>query len=166
PYAMAVIEEALRFFTVMPLSLPRVTVKDISYRNMFIPAGTTVVMNAYAANHDASVYPQPHEFRPERWLDDAGKIDKHVPGHFLFGAGSRHCSGNNLAIKEIYTMVCRTVLLFQVRGPADPACAMVLDPVEGNMCPSATAFEPRPFYVRLQPRRGDLMEQLHAYVYS
>lgn len=166
PYAMAVIDEALRFFTVLPLSLPRATVKDITYRNMFIPAGTAVVMNAYAANHDASVYPQPHEFRPERWLNDAGKIDKHVPGHFLFGAGSRNCSGSNLAIKEIYTMVCRTVLLFQVRPPADPAKAMVLDPVEGNMFPSATAFEPRPFYVRLQLRRGDLMKQLHAYVYS
>ena len=31
-------------------------------------------MNAFAANHDPEVYPEPFESRPERFLDDNGDV--------------------------------------------------------------------------------------------
>ena len=39
-----------------------------------IPAGTSVFMNAFAANHDPEVYPEPFESRPERFVDDNGDV--------------------------------------------------------------------------------------------
>lgn len=166
-YACAIIEEALRHFTVLPLSLPRKTTKDILYKGVFIPAGTIMVMNAYHANHDPSIYEEPNSFQPERWLDESTcQIDKSVPPHFSFGAGSRMCSGDKLAFKEMYTMLCRTVLLFKIKPPKDKHMEMNLDPFEGNSCPYAASFEPKEFHVRLQLRQGPNMYELREYILS
>lgn len=43
-YVSALIKEILRFWTVLPLSLPRVSIKDIKWQDAIIPAGTTFIM--------------------------------------------------------------------------------------------------------------------------
>lgn len=164
-YALAVIEEALRHFTVLPLSLPRKTTKDILHGDIFIPSGTIVILNAFEANHDPSIFELPFEFVPERWLDkETNKFDKNKYSHFSFGAGSRMCSGPDLAIKEIYTMLCRIILLFKVKPPTEISKRMNPDPFEGNACPTGTSFEPKEFYVRLQERQGLNMYELKKYI--
>lgn len=44
PYVIALVKEILRFWTVIPICLPRVSVKDIQWENATIPAGTTFFM--------------------------------------------------------------------------------------------------------------------------
>jgi phenylacetate 2-hydroxylase len=44
PYVTALVREVLRFFTVIPICLPRVSIKDIKYQDAVIPAGTTFYM--------------------------------------------------------------------------------------------------------------------------
>ncbi len=44
PYVTALVKETLRFFTVIPICLPRTNIKDIPYENTVIPAGTTFFM--------------------------------------------------------------------------------------------------------------------------
>ena len=44
PYITAFVKEVLRFWTVIPISLPRVSIKDIQWENATIPAGTTFYM--------------------------------------------------------------------------------------------------------------------------
>ena len=44
PYVTAFVKEVLRFWTVIPISLPRVSIKDIKWENAIIPAGTTFYM--------------------------------------------------------------------------------------------------------------------------
>lgn len=43
-YMSAFCKEVLRFWTVIPMSLPRVSVKDMDYKGALIPAGTTFLM--------------------------------------------------------------------------------------------------------------------------
>lgn len=43
-YVTAFCKEVLRFWTVIPMSLPRVSIKDITYQGATIPAGTTFLM--------------------------------------------------------------------------------------------------------------------------
>jgi cytochrome P450 len=54
---------------------------------------------------DASIFEQPTQFRPDRWLaenPDHSRINKfHVP----FGRGSRMCIGLNLAMAEHYLVL-------------------------------------------------------------
>uniref|UniRef100_A0A0L0NTW9 Cytochrome P450 n=1 Tax=Candidozyma auris TaxID=498019 RepID=A0A0L0NTW9_CANAR len=152
-YALALIHETMRYFTVLPLSLPRETTKDVVFAGMTIPKGTMLLMNAYAANHDWKVFQNPYSFFPDRWIDENYNIvPESTLRHFAFGAGSRKCTGVALALKELYVLLCRTVLTFQVRRPVDPNKQMIMDPFEANLCPSATSFEPKEFKVWLRRR--------------
>lgn len=44
PYLTAFVKEVLRFWSVIPICLPRVSTKDIEYKGAIIPAGTTFFM--------------------------------------------------------------------------------------------------------------------------
>lgn len=44
PYVTALVKETLRFWTVIPICLPRESTKDIVYNGATIPAGTTFFM--------------------------------------------------------------------------------------------------------------------------
>jgi phenylacetate 2-hydroxylase len=43
-YTQAFCKEVLRFWSVMPMSLPRVSIKDVIWQGALIPAGTTFMM--------------------------------------------------------------------------------------------------------------------------
>jgi phenylacetate 2-hydroxylase len=44
PYVTALVKEVLRYWSVIPISLPRVSTKDIPWKEAIIPAGTTFFM--------------------------------------------------------------------------------------------------------------------------
>ena len=44
PYITAFVKEVLRFWTVIPICLPRTSIKDIQWEGATIPAGTTFYM--------------------------------------------------------------------------------------------------------------------------
>jgi phenylacetate 2-hydroxylase len=44
PFVTALVKETLRYWTVIPICLPRKSIKDIPYKGTVIPAGTTFFM--------------------------------------------------------------------------------------------------------------------------
>ncbi len=59
-----------------------------------IRKGTTITMFLYAIHHDASVYPNPEKFDPERFSESSLASDERSPFAFIpFSAGSRNCIG-------------------------------------------------------------------------
>lgn len=44
PYVSALVREVLRYWTVIPICLPRASIRDIPYKDTVIPAGTTFFM--------------------------------------------------------------------------------------------------------------------------
>ena len=107
-YVKNFVKEALRYFTVLRINLPRATSKDIHYRGMFIPAQTTILLNSWACNNDPAAYPEPRKFDPDRWLHINSAKDSGTP-HFSYGAGSRMCAGTILANRELYIILCHLV---------------------------------------------------------
>lgn len=53
PYVTALVKEILRFWTVIPICLPRKSIKDIQYGSATIPAGTTFFM---VCDHIPNIY--------------------------------------------------------------------------------------------------------------
>lgn len=49
-YIVALVRECLRYYTVLRLSLPRASIKDITYQGVKIPKGTVIFLNAWACN--------------------------------------------------------------------------------------------------------------------
>ncbi|KAH6919340.1 cytochrome P450 98A3 [Coprinopsis sp. MPI-PUGE-AT-0042] len=91
PYLQALVKEVVRMWPVAPLAVPHAASEDDVYNDYFIPRGTIVMPNSWAIFRDPAIYPDPYEFRPERFLKD-GKINPDIldPNACAFGFGRRY----------------------------------------------------------------------------
>lgn len=98
-YLPLVIQEILRLYAAAPAGLPRIVPDPgADFDGHFIPAGTTVMVQAHIMHRDAAIFPDPEIFRPERWASPT----KQMKDAFLsFGGGTRVCIGMHLAKAEI-----------------------------------------------------------------
>jgi cytochrome P450 len=64
--------------------------KEDVYEGYRIPEGATVIANVFSIARDGDIYPDPLEFRPERFLGPSPQVDPHK---FVFGFGRRACPG-------------------------------------------------------------------------
>ncbi|KAF2463185.1 phenylacetate hydroxylase [Lindgomyces ingoldianus] len=154
PYVTALVKEILRFWTVIPICLPRVSIKPIEWNGAIIPTGTTFYMNAYAADYDDTHFKDPFKFIPERYLGDVDGTP-----HYGYGAGSRMCVGSHLANRELYTAFVRLISAFKFTPPKDPRDAPVLDSLDANAIPTSLTMEPKYFKVGFKPRNRALLEK-------
>jgi len=100
PYLTAVVKEALRLSMANPTRLPHIVpLGGWMFKSTSFPAGSIVGCSAYELHFNSSVFPEPHDFRPERWLDVTDEMMKYW---FAFGAGSRACIARNLATLELH----------------------------------------------------------------
>ncbi|KAG7627744.1 Cytochrome P450 superfamily [Arabidopsis thaliana x Arabidopsis arenosa] len=98
-YLKAVIKETLRLHPPLPLMVPHESTHDVKLRDYHIPAGTHVMINAWAIGREAATWgPDVEEFRPERhlnsYVDYRGQDTELVP----FGAGRRICPAISFAV--------------------------------------------------------------------
>jgi cytochrome P450 len=106
-YLMAVVKEALRRRPVIPIAA-RKALAPIELLGYTIPAGSVLMVAIYLIHSDPEIYPEPDEFRPERFLDR--DVKGMEGGSWIpFGGGIRRCLGASLAQYEM-AMVIRTVL--------------------------------------------------------
>lgn len=98
-YLECCILEALRKYSPVPL-LSRYCTADYKIPNtdLVIAKGTVLQIPAFALQRDPSVYENPLEFRPERFIDSLTGNAKVKGLTFLsFGDGPRHCIGMRMA---------------------------------------------------------------------
>jgi cytochrome P450 len=119
-YADAVAKEALRLRPVLPLVVRRLT-EPLELHGYELPAGTTVGPCIYLAHRRPDVYPDPHEFRPERFLESPAGTYTWIP----FGGGVRRCVGASFALFEMRT-VLQTLIARLHLEPADPSPERIL----------------------------------------
>ncbi|GBG68399.1 hypothetical protein CBR_g2943 [Chara braunii] len=121
PYLNAVLYETLRLHTPGPLFTHQ-AVEDAVVFGYDVPAGTQVLVNAWAIMHDPEVWPEPWEFRPERFIRD-GRLadDLHPDGKnfaFIpFGSGRRVCPGMRFALNSVRFVVSRLAQRFDFTLP-------------------------------------------------
>jgi cytochrome P450 len=112
-YLTATINEILRIRPVLPNAEPRLVKQTVEIGGITYQPGVVLVANAYLLHHDPAIYPQPHAFRPERFLDQEGEQVSGRPGGTYtwipFGGGRRRCLGASFALLEM-KLVLRAVL--------------------------------------------------------
>ncbi|CAN6935567.1 unnamed protein product [Brassica oleracea] len=106
PYIRAIVKETLRMHPPGPLlSWARLSIHDTQIGTHFIPAGTTAMVNMWAITHDEKVWPEAHEYKPERFLGSQESDNFPIMGSDLrlapFGAGRRVCPGKSMGIATV-----------------------------------------------------------------
>lgn len=94
PFLDAVVQEGLRCFPAIPMSLPRIVPEGGKVIDgISVPQGTTVSSQAYSVQrHNTDVFPEPDKFNPYRWMSGEGDAERkrHM---FAFSHGGRGCVG-------------------------------------------------------------------------
>ncbi|KFH42702.1 Fumitremorgin C synthase-like protein [Hapsidospora chrysogenum ATCC 11550] len=111
PYVRAMVSEAMRWQPPAPFSIPHATTQDDEYLGYRIPKGAMVIPNTWTMVFDPQEFPDPYEFRPDRWLDKGAAAE--VP-HTPFGYGRRRCPGRHLAFSSLSLLTSRLLWAFDI----------------------------------------------------
>ena len=118
-YADAVAHEALRLRPVLPLVVRKLT-EPLELHDRELPVGTTVAPCIYLVHRRPDVYPDPHAFRPERFLETPAGTYTWIP----FGGGVRRCIGASFALFEMRTVLNTLVARLHLAA-AEPAAERI-----------------------------------------
>ncbi len=95
-YLKAVVLESLRMNPIITETL-RLPAQGMTLGDYEIPAGTAIALAAVLAHYNPRTYPDPDEFRPDRFLEGSFSPFEFFP----FGGGHRRCIGAAFALNEM-----------------------------------------------------------------
>ncbi|KAJ2918959.1 hypothetical protein MD484_g1435, partial [Candolleomyces efflorescens] len=156
PYIEAMVYEILRWNPSVPLGLPHVATRDDVYRGFEIKKATVVWANIWSILHNEDIFPNPDEFKPERYLDEHGRISRNsqqvLSVKAAFGFGRRICPGLYLAENSLFLAIATLLSTFDV----SPHESGLPDIRYGGFI-----SHPRPFKCRIQPRSDDIVQLIN-----
>ncbi|WAR13177.1 CP17A-like protein [Mya arenaria] len=125
-YTEAVLHESMRISTVVPSGLWHETLCDTSIGSYKIPKGTPVMINHWALHNDPDAWDQVEKFKPERYLDEHGKLGPKPRSWLPFGAGKRVCLGEFVAKSNLHLIFAS--LLQRYRWSPEPGHHVDISP--------------------------------------
>ena len=105
PYLGAVCSETLRIYSITGFTFDRVVKVPLSIMGYEFEPGTVLSPCTYLTNQREDIYPQPKQFKPERFVLRQFSPYEYYP----FGCGNRRCIGMAFAQMEI-KLVLATIL--------------------------------------------------------
>ncbi|XP_061348031.1 cytochrome P450 76T24-like [Gastrolobium bilobum] len=105
PFLQAVVKETFRLHPPLPFIMPLKSEVDFELCGYMLPKNAQVLVNVWGMGRDSSIWKNPNEFMPERFLeseiDFKGQDFELIP----FGAGRRICPGLPLAIRTVHIVL-------------------------------------------------------------
>ncbi|MEK6251348.1 MAG: cytochrome P450 [Actinomycetota bacterium] len=115
-YLRAVISESLRLRPVIPLAGRR-TAHEIEVDGYTLPAGADISPAIYLTHTRPDLYPEPHSFKPERFLDGDLETYSWIP----FGGGVRRCLGASFAEFEMRIVLAEVLGRCELQAASEEA---------------------------------------------
>ncbi|XP_035723788.1 cytochrome P450 315a1, mitochondrial-like isoform X1 [Vespa mandarinia] len=112
-----VIKETLRLYPIAPF-ITRYLPEDNVIGGYFVPKGELLLLSLYSSSRDATNFPRPNEFYPERWIrTENGNYQDVVHPHanIPFALGARSCVGRKLAEIQISLVLAELVRTFKIK---------------------------------------------------
>jgi cytochrome P450 len=123
----------------------RVISEDVDIGGYNIPAKTMILLCTPGMSRDSTVFKDPEEFEPERWIreDDSKQRKLQQIGASIFGIGPRSCIGRRVAELEMWSLLAKIMQKAQLELHPD---SVGLEPV------GAVMMRPdRPLRVKITP---------------
>ncbi|XP_057975861.1 cytochrome P450 CYP82D47-like [Malania oleifera] len=146
-YVQAIIKETMRLYPAAPLGAPHESIEDCIVGDHHVPAGTRLVVNLWKVHRDPQVWPDPDEFRPERFLTTHKDVDVRGQNFELipFSSGRRMCPGVSFSLQVTHFILANLLHGFEIATPDD-------NPVDMGECFGLTMAKATPLEVLLSPR--------------
>ncbi|XP_033825819.1 cytochrome P450 4V2-like [Periophthalmus magnuspinnatus] len=133
-YLECVIKEGLRLYPSVPFFARRIC-QDTTIKGYKVPKGSNVILFAYVLHRDPRYFPNPEEFRPERFFPE-NSVGRPAYAYIPFSAGLRNCIGQRFALMEekvVLASILRsfTVEACQKREELRPVGELILRPEKG-----------------------------------
>ena len=142
-----VIKEALRIYPPIHVG-NRFALEDMNLQGYRLPAGTRLMSSIYLTQRDKNFWPEPEQFRPERF--ERSQEQKRPPLAYVpFGGGPRNCIGAAFAQIEAKVVLARLLQCFDFE---------LLNAGEVRPYMGAT-LEPRPGVMMRVQRRGGMIQR-------
>ncbi|KAG4174646.1 hypothetical protein ERO13_A11G134700v2 [Gossypium hirsutum] len=119
PYIDSIAKETMRLHPVAPMLVPRMTREDCQVDGYDILKGTRALVNVWTIGRDPTVWDNPNEFFPERFIDKTIDVKGHDFQLLPFGAGRRMCPGYPLGIKVIQASLANLLHGFNWKLPGN-----------------------------------------------
>ncbi|CAI0378871.1 unnamed protein product [Linum tenue] len=116
-YLKMVIRESMRLHPPVAVLLPRTGAEDCEIGGYHIPAGSSIMVNAWAIGRNPEYWTDAETFWPERFLESS--VD-YKGAHFQllpFGAGRRICPGMSFALANLELPLARLLYYFDWKLP-------------------------------------------------
>ncbi|MEH2304932.1 cytochrome P450 [Nostoc sp.] len=110
PYLTAVCNETLRIHPVTMFAFPRLVQEPCELLGHPLASGTLLLPSIYLTHQREDLYPQPQQFKPERFLKHEFSAYEFLP----FGGGVRRCIGEALAIFEMKLVLAKVLSGYQL----------------------------------------------------
>ncbi|XP_075831507.1 cytochrome P450 3A6-like [Microtus pennsylvanicus] len=148
-YLDMVVSEAMRLYPVAN-RVSRINKKDVEINGILIPKGTVVIMPVYALHQDPKYWPEPEQFRPERFSKE--NKDRINPCTYLpFGYGPRSCIGMRFALINMKLAIVKMLQNFSVLPCEETEVPLKLR--------KAFLLTPeKPIVLKIISRKGDINE--------
>lgn len=129
-WCRAVIEETLRLYPPVPF-LARQAAEADEIDGIAVPRASLVLVVPWLLQRTASLFPDPHTFRPERFLVGRPAPYSYIP----FASGPRVCPGLQFGLTESIVSLATIAQRFRVRVArghrVEPVCHLTLRPRGG-----------------------------------
>jgi cytochrome P450 len=153
PFMDAFIREVMRWRPITPGGFEHAVTQDDEYIGYHIPKGATVVANHWSIDLDDTIFNEPHDFKPERWIEQPN-----LP-LATFGYGRRACPGRHIGSNSLYSVISCVLWAYRIEHAFDSGVRLEID--EWDMTQGADS-KPSPFKasfrVRSQKHR-DIIEK-------
>jgi len=147
-YLEAVINESLRLYPPAP-RCTRVCTQDTVLGGYHISKGTHILIPVYAVHRDPKYWPEPEEFKPERFLDTH---TRHPCAHIPFGAGRHMCIGFKFALEELKLTLVSIFQRFTFRITSQTRVPL-------RLTPRVTMAPTDGIHVTVHPRGQEVKQQ-------
>ncbi|KAJ6788397.1 hypothetical protein PWT90_07792 [Aphanocladium album] len=161
PTVRACVKESLRWRSTVPLGVPHRCEEDVEYRGVTIKKDDVVLACEWALNRVPEQYPDPENFRPERWLEPDWPTYmeplsrypnlREGKGMHTFGWGRRMCLGQSIADYELFIIGASVAWGFDLSLKKCPLTGEPL-PFDDQATNSSVILEPKPFPMDFKPR--------------
>jgi cytochrome P450 len=124
-YTEMVVKESMRLYPPVWMFF-REPIEDVTLGGYTIPKGSIIEICPYVTHHDPRFFPEPDQFKPERFSDEA-EISVPRYAYIPFGGGPRICIGQSFAV--MHTQLILATIAQRRRLSLVPGQEIVSEPL-------------------------------------